>query len=138
MIRLAILLSLAASQVFAETVFATRTIRSQAIITEADVMLKEGVLPGTVSALSDAVGREARVVLYAGRPILADDIAAPALIERNQTVTLIFNGAGLRISTDGRALERGAEGDTVRALNLSSRSTVNGIVTKDGHIEIGQ
>ncbi|MEL7211311.1 MAG: flagellar basal body P-ring formation chaperone FlgA [Pseudomonadota bacterium] len=127
-----------ATPVLAETVFAARTVRSQSVITAEDVVLKDGALPGTISDLSHAIGREARVVLYAGRPILADDLAAPALVERNQPVTLIFHRSGLKISTDGRALERGAAGDIVRAMNLSSRSTVNGTVTSDGHIEIGQ
>ncbi len=133
-----IFLCLMAAPVAADTVFATRTVRSQSVITADDIVLKEGALPGTLNALSQAIGREARVVLYAGRPILTDDLAAPALVERNQTVTLIFNRSGLKISTDGRALERGAAGDIVRAMNLSSRSTVNGTVTADGHIEIGQ
>ena len=136
--KLAILLCLMAAPMAADTVFATRTVRSQSVITAEDVTLKEGVLPGTLSALSQAIGRESRVVLYAGRPILADDITAPALIERNQIVTLIVSQNGLKISTEGRALERGAVGDMVKAMNLSSRSTVNGTVTSDGHIEIGQ
>ncbi|MEL6594736.1 MAG: flagellar basal body P-ring formation chaperone FlgA [Pseudomonadota bacterium] len=127
-----------AAPMAADTVFATRTVRSQSVITAEDVTLKEGVLPGTLSALSQAIGRESRVVLYAGRPILADDITAPALIERNQIVTLIVSQNGLKISTEGRALERGAVGDMVKAMNLSSRSTVNGTVTADGHIQIGQ
>ncbi|MEL6509687.1 MAG: flagellar basal body P-ring formation chaperone FlgA [Pseudomonadota bacterium] len=136
--KLAILLCLMAAPMAADTVFATRTVRSQSVITAEDVTLKEGVLPGTLSALSQAIGRESRVVLYAGRPILADDITAPALIERNQIVTLIVSQNGLKISTEGRALERGAVGDMVKAMNLSSRSTVNGTVTADGHIQIGQ
>ena len=136
--KLALLLCLMAVPAAADTVFATRTVRSQSVITAQDVTLKDGALPGTLSKLSQAVGQEARVVLYAGRPILIDDIARPALIERNQIVTLIVNRSGLRISTEGRALERGAAGDTVKAMNLSSRSTVNGTVTSDGHIEIGQ
>ena len=136
--KLAILLCLMAAPMAADTVFATRTVRSQSVITAEDVTLKEGVLPGTLSALSQAIGRESRVVLYAGRPILADDITAPALIERNQIVTLIVSQNGVKISTEGRALERGAVGDMVKAMNLSSRSTVNGTVTADGHIQIGQ
>lgn len=138
MIKHVVLFCFLAVPVAADTVFAARTVRSQTVISPDDVTLKEGALPGTISALSQVIGHETRVVLYAGRPILIDDIAAPALIERNQIVTLIFNQSGLRISVEGRALERGAAGDIVRAMNLSSRSTINGTVTSDGHIEIGQ
>lgn len=138
MTRLLILLCLIAGPALSETVFTTRTVRSQDVITADDVVLKDGSLPGTVGDLARVIGYEARVVLYAGRPVLINDISPPALIERNQTVTLVFNRSGLRISTDGRALERGARGDFIKAMNLSSRSTVTGVVTSDGHIEIGQ
>ena len=136
--KLAIIFTLLAVPVAADTVFATRNLRSQSVITADDVMLKEGVLPGTVTHLSDAIGNEARVMIYAGRPILLRDISQPALVERNQPVTLVFNHSGLVISAEGRALDRGAAGDTVRAMNLSSRSTVNGTVSLTGQIMIGQ
>ena len=57
---------------------------------------------------------------------------APAIITRNQVVVVQFKGNGLHITTDGRALERGAVGDRVRIMNLSSRATLFGQVQQDG------
>jgi flagella basal body P-ring formation protein FlgA len=46
------------------------------------------------------------------------------VIDRNEIVTLRFNAGGLLISPTGRALDRAAEGERLRVINLSSRVTV--------------
>ncbi len=74
------------------------------------------------------------MALYPGRAIRAEDIGAPAVIERNQVVQLIYQSAGLEILTDGRAMGRGAVGEVLRVMNLSSRSTVVGTVRPDRSI----
>ncbi len=122
----------------AETVTATRTIRANAIITDTDVVLSAVAVPNGYQRLADVVGQEARVVLYPGRPVLLDDIGPPALITRNQIVQVHFRGNGLEIVTEGRALERGAIGDLLRIMNLSSRATLFGQVQKDGTILVRQ
>jgi len=84
----------------------------------------------------DVIGMESRVVLYAGRPIRADDLIAPAIVKRNQIAPILFNNAGLSISTYGRVLDRGAAGDVVRVMNLASRSTLFGQVQENGSIRV--
>jgi len=76
------------------------------------------------------------VTLYAGRPIPLSALAPPALVERNQIVTLVFRRGGLEIRTEGRALGRGGEGDTIRIMNLASRNTVTGWVMGDGQVHV--
>jgi flagellar basal body P-ring formation protein FlgA len=76
------------------------------------------------------------VTLYAGRPIPLSALGPPALVERNQVVTLVFQRGGLEIRAEGRALGRGGEGDTIRIMNLASRNTVTGWVTGDGLIHV--
>jgi len=118
----------------ADTLVAARTIRSLSILGPEDLALVAGSVPGTLSDPAEAVGLEARVVLYAGRPIRAADVGPAALIERNQVVLLEFRSDGLAISTEGRALARGGVGDVIRVMNLASRSTVTGVVGSDGTI----
>ena len=106
------------------------------MITEADVTLRPVQTPNGFSSVRDVVGQEARVVLYAGRAIQVDDIGPPAIVARNQVVRLYFAAGGLEISTEGRALERGAIGDWVRIMNLSSRTTIQGQVLADGSVRV--
>ncbi len=121
----------------ADSVVATRTIRAQTIISIDDLTTVAAALPGALADPVLAVGMEARVAIYAGRPVRAQDLGAPALVERNQLVPLIYLSGGLAISTEGRALARGAAGEVIRVMNLSSRNTVNGRVGPDGAIYVG-
>ncbi|MGJ8617928.1 MAG: flagellar basal body P-ring formation chaperone FlgA [Sulfitobacter sp.] len=123
---------------FADTVVPARTIRANAIITETDITVISSAVPNGYTRPIDVIGQEARVVLYPGRPILVDDIGPPAIVTRNQLVRVQFLGNGLSIVTEGRALERGAVGDNVRIMNLSSRATLFGQVQEDGTIHVKQ
>lgn len=118
----------------AETVVAARTIRAQAILAPADIAITDAEIPGALRSPADAVGLEARVVIYAGRPIRPGDLGPPATVTRNQTVTLLYRKGGLMIATEGRALGRGGPGDAIRVMNTASRSTVTGTVTASGAI----
>ena len=130
------LVLLASSPVCAEIIVPARTIRAREIITAENLISNLADIAGTLSDPLEIVGQEARVVLYAGRPIRPGDIGPPAIINRNDLITLIFSKGSLRIVTEGRALGRGAVGETVRAMNIVSRMTVTGTIMADGTIEV--
>ena len=132
-----VVIAVCGSAVVAETLVAARTIRPQTLLSAADVTVVKDKVPGALQHPLDVVGMEARVALYAGRPIRPGDIGPPALIERNQIVTLLYNQNGLRIATGARALGRAGEGDMLRVMNLSSRSTVAGRVDHHGRVVVG-
>ncbi len=125
-----------ASPAGAETVIAARTIPSHAVIGPADLSLHPGRVPGALDDPAEAIGREARVILYAGRPIRPGDIGPPALIERNQLVTIVYRRGDLEILAEGRALGRAAEGERLQVMNLASRATVTGKVTGTGAVRV--
>jgi flagella basal body P-ring formation protein FlgA len=133
----AVILILMAGPTLADSVVATRTLRAQTVIGPGDVAVVDTQLAGALSDPEDAFGLETRVAIYAGRPVRPGDLGAPTLVQRNQVVTLIYQAGGLAISTEGRALEAGAAGETVRVMNLASRSTVAGRIGQDGTIHVG-
>lgn len=120
----------------ADIVVPTRTIRAKEIISAADLEINTRDLPGAVSDMDVLIGQEARVALYPGRPIRDVDVGPPAIVDRNDLVLLMFNRQPLSITAEGRALGRGAAGDRIRVMNLSSRSTVTGRIRPDGKIEV--
>ncbi|MBB3994228.1 flagella basal body P-ring formation protein FlgA [Sulfitobacter undariae] len=122
--------------VLAETVVPVRTIRPAQTITNEDVTIATGKSNKGYANLSQVLGQEARVVLYAGRPIFLTDLAPPSVISRNQIVLLLYDTNGISISTEGRALERGAIGDRVRVMNLGSRATLFGVIADNGTIKV--
>ncbi len=131
MIRFLAVLFLAAPA-FADTVVATRTIRAADIISAADVELVAMDAGDAADHLDLVIGMEARVALYAGRPIRPADVGPPAIIDRNDIVPLVFQSGGLTITTGGRSLGRGGVGDVIRVMNLSSRATVSAKISQKG------
>ncbi len=136
MLRLALLL-LTAAPVMADSVVATRTIRPHALIGPDDLTLVAAELPGALDDPAKALGLEARVAIYAGRPVRQGDLGPPTLVQRNQVVALVYATGGLAIATEGRALARGSVGEVIRVLNLASRTTVNGRIGRDGAVYVG-
>jgi flagella basal body P-ring formation protein FlgA len=121
----------------AESVVATRTLRPNSVIGPDDLTIVDAKLPGALTDPAQALGLETRVAIYAGRPVLRSDLGELTLVQRNQIVSLIYLAGGLAISTEGRALSRGSEGETVRVINLGSRTTVSGQVGPDGAVYVG-
>lgn len=117
-----------------DSLVAAGTIRANTLIGPEHLAVSQENHIGALSDADQVIGMEARVVLFAGRPIRPGDIGPPALVERNQIVLLVYSGPGLSISTEGRALGRAAAGEAVRAMNLASRTAVTGIVHSSGHI----
>ena len=136
MIRSVFAILILGSASAADVVTPTRTLRPGTLITTADLAVKDIDQGGMFDTIADVAGQEARIALYAGRPIPFDAIGPPALINRNDIVPLHFQASGLSITTEGRALERGGVGDRLRIMNLSSRATLFGFVQPDGSIKV--
>jgi flagella basal body P-ring formation protein FlgA len=124
-------------QARADSLIAMRTLPAKTIITPEDVGLVASEIPGAMQEISPAIGKELRRAIYAGRAIMPADVAAPALVERNQIVALTYQGRAMTIRAEGRALTRGAEGDWIEVMNLSSKTKVTGRVAANGVILVG-
>jgi flagella basal body P-ring formation protein FlgA len=132
--KIALLVCLLAAPASADTVLAARTIRAQSLILPQDLVVKDVDVIGAISDPALIAGQEARVALYAGRPIRPGDVGPPALVERNQIISLVYDQSGLSITAEGRSLSRAGPGETVRVMNMSSRITVSGQVLPDGRV----
>ena len=101
-------LAFAALAARADTPVAARTIRANSIIAPADLTTTPGEVPGAITDPALIVGQEARVALYAGRPVMPGDVGPPALVERNQIVKLVYDAGGLSASPPRAALSAAA------------------------------
>jgi flagella basal body P-ring formation protein FlgA len=131
-----VLILLLPAQAMADSLVATRTIRAQSVLTADDFTLVAAEIPEALTDVTLALGQEARVVIYPGRPIRAVDLGPLAIVERNQIIPLAFQAGALAIMTEGRALARGAAGDVIPVMNLSSRSKVFGTIGPDGIVRV--
>ncbi|WP_158965223.1 flagellar basal body P-ring formation chaperone FlgA [Chachezhania sediminis] len=135
-ILVALVLALAAQSALADILVPTRVIRAKEVIEAEDLMFNPTKVPGAITDIDEIVGLEARVALYPGRPVHPGDIGPPALVDRNDLVTLVFVRGGLTITAEGRALGRGAAGEDVRVMNTASRTTVTGRIRDDGAVVV--
>ncbi|MCE6960930.1 flagellar basal body P-ring formation protein FlgA [Cereibacter sphaeroides] len=135
--RAAVILLLLAGAAQADSVVAARTVRALSVLGPEDLAMQPDDIPGALTDMLQAVGQEARVALYAGRPVRAADIGPPAIVDRNQIVPLAYALGALDIRAEGRALARGGVGDVIRVMNLSSRTTVSGRIAEDGSVRVG-
>lgn len=131
------LILFAPAEALADSVVATRTIPAREMLRAEDVTLVEAEIPGALDQIELAVGQEARVAIYAGRAVRAADLGPGSIVERNQMVVLSYQTGGLAIVTEGRALDRGAEGDVIAVMNMASRTTIFGLIGPDGVVRVG-
>lgn len=115
-----------------------RIIKAGEVLTAQDVQPMETTINGALQEPEDAIGQEARVTLYPGRPIMFQAIGKTRIIARNEIVRLNYISANIAITTEGRALSAGSVGETIRIINLGSRNTVSGRVMPDGSINVAQ
>jgi flagella basal body P-ring formation protein FlgA len=82
-----------------------------------------------------AIGRVATRSLAHGSVIQSSQLQAPALIQRNRTVSVEAVGQGFRVVRQGEALQDGALGDTVR-VRMGNRSVLTGVVAGPGVVKV--
>lgn len=133
-----IFLLLFPAQALADSLVALRTLPPRSVLTAEDVTLVAAEIDGAMTEIAPALGLEVKTTIYAGRPVQARNLSPPALVDRNQIVVLAFVSGGLTILAEGRALERGAEGERIRALNLASKTTISGRIDRQGRLIVGE
>jgi flagella basal body P-ring formation protein FlgA len=90
----------------------------------------------SVMTLSQAVGMAARRPLLPERAFRTADLMRPEIVERNGSVLILLDVPGLMLTVRGKALEAGAQGDTIQVQNLLSRKTLQGVVTGPGRVTV--
>jgi flagella basal body P-ring formation protein FlgA len=122
-----------------EAAVLARGIERNELIKSSDVVVERRpkAEAGSDAVVRDrAVGMQARRQLRAGQAVRLADLAKPDLVQRDQSVTLIYDTPGLYLTVRGKAQDSGTEGDVVNVLNLQSKRTVQGVVTGRGQVSV--
>lgn len=122
-----------------EVAVLTRDIDRTELLKASDVSLErrpKAEVTGEPASRDRTIGMQLRRAMRAGMPIRVADIVKPDFVVRDQSVTIIYQVPGLYLTTRGKAIESGAEGDTVSVLNLQSKRTLTGVVTGRGQVTV--
>ena len=110
-----------------------RALRSGDIITEGDLayvdLRSDELSSSTIISGAHLVGQTPRRTVAAMQPLSESDIMPPELVQKGKIVTMTLKNGAFELTAQGRALESGSEGETVRILNTSSNVTVEAVVT---------
>jgi len=90
-------------------------------------------------ALTDinaAIGLAARHQLRPAQPLHEADLMKPAIVQRGDTVTIVYEAPGLMLTLRGQAQDAGALGDTISVLNVQSKRVVQGVVSGPGRVTV--
>nr|QDP20948.1 flagellar basal body P-ring formation protein FlgA [Bradyrhizobium cosmicum] len=122
-----------------EVAVLARDIDRADILKSSDLALErrpKAEVAGEAASRDRVIGMQLRRPMRAGTPIRVADIVKPDFVSRDQSVTVIYQVPGIYLTTRGKALESGAEGDTVSVLNLQTKRTLTGTVTARGQITV--
>jgi flagella basal body P-ring formation protein FlgA len=82
------------------------------------------------------IGRTARRMLAAQEPIQVAAVAPTILVPKNSIALARIQSGRILITMEGKALDDGAQGDSIRLMNPRSNKIVQGIVTGPGEVTL--
>jgi flagellar basal body P-ring formation protein FlgA len=89
-----------------------------------------------IADIQEVIGLAARRQLLPAQPLHAADLMKPAIVQRNDSVTIVYQAPGLTLTLRGQAQESGALGDTINVLNVQSKRVVQGVISGVGRVTV--
>ena len=116
------------------------TLQNGDVISNSDLefieIREEKITPGMVLKAEDMIGKTPRRLINAGKTIKDNDLTAPQMIARGELVTMVFSYNGLTLTAQGKAMQNGAQGETIRVVNAASSKTIQALVTGDKEVTV--
>ena len=118
----------------------TRRVLAGEVIRERDVkwiaMRGDRLQQDTIQDPGALIGKSPRRGLRAGVPVRVSDVRLPVLVPRRSLVTIMYRVRSMTLTAQGRALEDGGAGDTVRVANTQSNTVVQAVVTGANRVSV--
>ncbi len=89
-----------------------------------------------ITDIAAVVGLAARHPLRPGQPLHQADLMKPAIVQRSDSVTIVYEAPGVTLTLRGQAQDAGALGDTISVLNVQSKRIVQGVVSGPGRVTV--
>jgi flagellar basal body P-ring formation protein FlgA len=89
-----------------------------------------------IGSIADVVGLAARHELRPDQPLRTADLTKPDIVQRNDTVTIVYQAPGVVLTLRGVAQSSGALGDAIGVLNADTKRTVQGVITAPGRVTV--
>ena len=84
---------------------------------------------GTILDEKDLINMTPRRTVQSGKPIISNEMESPKMVDRGDSITIVFETGIMTLTTKGKSLQAGAIGETVRVSNTDSNKNLSGIVS---------
>lgn len=91
--------------------------------------------PGVVTDASQAVGYTVARTVAVGAPLRQDALRSQQAVAQGQMVRLVSSGPGFKVTSDGRALANGSDGQTIQ-VRAPNGQVVSGVARMGGLVEV--
>lgn len=119
---------------------ALRRMTAGTVIGAADLIMvempEERIQRDAVTDMAQLLNMEVRQDVAEGDMLLARDLMPQRLVTRGSLVTLRIETPFMQITAQGKALQHGSKGETIRVTNTQSNRIVEGIVEAPGVVRI--
>lgn len=126
-------------EVNAEYVVSARPLAPGETIKPQDLAIMRGDLArlpaGVVVDPQHAAGKQLGLGLGAGQPLRRDMLREPLVVAQGQSIKIVSQGPGFRVSVDGLALGNAADGQHVQVRSPSGQ-TISGVARSGGVVEV--
>lgn len=117
-----------------------QTLRNGSVIRDSDLdyisVRTEDLNHDVILKAENLIGMTPRRMALNGKPLTETEIQAPQIVERGQTVTMVFNSGMIRLTAKGRALESGAKGEFIRVVNATTSRNVHAIISGEQEVQV--
>jgi flagella basal body P-ring formation protein FlgA len=90
---------------------------------------------GIITDMAQAIGRTPTVSLPAGTPLRLDSLKSTPVVQQNQAVRIVSQGANFSVSGEGKAIGNAAEGQVVQ-VRTPRGAIISGTARNGGIVEV--
>lgn len=117
-----------------------KTMKNGDIVTARDIewadRKKRNIQHSMVLSAEELLGKTPRRIAMHGEPLQEKDLEMPRIVERGESVTIIYADGPILLTAKGRALQDGAKGEAVRVVNTTSSRPIEGLVSDIGTVTV--
>jgi flagella basal body P-ring formation protein FlgA len=92
---------------------------------------------GYIQAEEEIIGKAAKRYIAAKTPLTASHLRRPQLVKKGSIVNIALIDGAMRLTTQGRSLENGSLGDTIRIKNTRTKRIIEAKVTGASSAKVG-
>jgi flagella basal body P-ring formation protein FlgA len=100
------------------------------------VVASERLNQAFVADAAELIGRTPRRAIRPAEPVRAADVEMPLLVRKGDLVTILLQTPALSLTAQGKAMENGGKGASIRVTNAKSGRVLDAVVTGSNTVTV--